>query len=335
MQRTPLPTRASQSRLKQSSVRIASLLPGLTDIVTELEESSCLVAVTHECATTGPTPCVTNNIISVEELESTQIAAGWNAAFSLQHSMKELLTTHTCSFYRVNIPSLVRAQPTVLLTHLKPPKTELDPSENELKYALQSIIPGLEVVSASPRNLTDIYNLYAKIGQILNSPAKAMSCVTDTKATLRKIRATVNSKLSNEKTRPRVAVVQWTDPLYLAGDWIPSAVEVSARLDGFVRTGFPSVRATPSLLKQVDIIIFALCGLSMDASVRLIKRFYEMNEELPNPSKVKYIVADAINLFSRPSLSSIVNTSKVIAEIVMDSPEFGMRGRMWHEWKPT
>eukprot|EP00178_Gracilaria_changii_P027489 TRINITY_DN883_c0_g1_i2.p1 TRINITY_DN883_c0_g1~~TRINITY_DN883_c0_g1_i2.p1 ORF type:complete len:343 (-),score=32.37 TRINITY_DN883_c0_g1_i2:1814-2842(-) len=322
-------------RSKLSSARIASLLPGFTDIINEFEESSRLVAVTHECTVLAPALCVTNTKISVDGLESTHIAAGWNATFSLQHrSMKELLSTHTCSFYRINVPSLVQTKPTLLLTHLKPPKTELDPSEEEIEQALQRIMPGLIVISGNPVSLTGIFDLYQRVGCVLDSPTKALSCIAAARVSLQNIRTTVNYKLPDQTKRPRVSVVQWTDPLYLAGDWVPSVVELSAQLDKFVTPGSPSVSVAPSSLREVDIIIFALCALSRETSERFVRRFYESNEDSLSTSHVKYIITDATTLFSRPSLLKVVDTAQVVAEIVMDNSHYGMKGRIWHEWKP-
>ncbi|KAI0566600.1 hypothetical protein FGB62_7g439 [Gracilaria domingensis] len=334
MQRTLQQTRRSPSRSKLSSARIASLLPSFTDIVTELGESPCLVAVTHECAVQGRVPCVTNSKISVDGLESTQIAAGWNTAFSLQHSVEELLTTHTCSFYHINVLSLVRTKPTVVLTHLKPPKTELDPSEEELKSALQSVIPGLVVLSANPTSLMEISNLYQDIGRLFCSPARAVACIAAAELALQDIHLAVNKEMPDTRERPCVSVVQWTSPLYLAGDWVPSAVEISGRLDNFVKPGSPSVCVEPRSFREVDIVIFALCALSIEKSEPMVRRFYEMNEDLPDPLSVKYIICDATTLFSRPTLSNVVKTAKMVAEIVMDNSQFGMKGKLWREWRP-
>ncbi|PXF48103.1 hypothetical protein BWQ96_02055 [Gracilariopsis chorda] len=312
--------------------RIASLLPGFTDIVTELHGHFCLVAASHECTVATPAACVTDSKLRVKGLEPHQIAAGWNAMNSQQQAMADLLSTHTCSFYQVDIPALINSKPSVLLTHLKPAATELDPSEDELISALKTILPGLAVVSANPTSLSEIYSLYHKIAYVTHSPEKAVSCVAAARLELNNVGRTVTRKLGSRRRRPRVAVVQWTDPLYIAGDWVPSVVSISAQQDERVKPGLPSVPVQPSSLHGNDIIIFALCGLPMSACECIVKKCYTTNLDLPRLSDSRYIISDATLLFSRPSLVNVVNTAKAVAEIVMDNSEYGLKGKMWREW---
>lgn len=120
--------------------RIASLLPGFSDIVTELHGQLSLVAVSHECTVDTPAVCVTDSKLRVQGLDPHQIAAGWNAMNSQQQAVTNLLSRHTCSFYEVDMVALANSKPSVLLTHLKPANTELDPSEDELISALETFV---------------------------------------------------------------------------------------------------------------------------------------------------------------------------------------------------
>lgn len=128
--------------------------------------------------------------------------------------------------------------------------------------------------------------------------------------------------------------MQWTDPLYLAGDWIPEVVTLSAAGDGFTKPGAPSIPVHPADLKRVDIVLFAVCALDLRACQMVVNRFWRQNAHTLRVWTGKLVAVDASRLFSRPALSTVVKSAEVIAEVVADYPIFGHGNSVWKLWTP-
>lgn len=308
----------------RSTARIASLLPGLTDVLHDLKLSDRLVATSHECDHPTTAREVTRPKLHTAGLTPQEISSGWSAL--AVHPLCHALSTRICSFYTVDVEALRRLRPNIVITHLTPPR-DLEPSQEQVVLALKSIIPGITVINTNPTCLKEVYQLYHDVGNHVGT--SSVKCVANMRSKILSL-----SRLPAQNA-PSVAVVQWTDPLYLAGDWVPEIISHWAHPHHLTSPGSPSVCVSPDALRKTDVVVFAICALDIDACSRVIQSFWSSNRNVFDNWRGRLICTDATRLFSRVALSVIVTSAEVLAEIVMDSDLFGHKGLLWAEWQPT
>lgn len=321
--------------------RIASLLPGLTDVLHDLHLSAHLVARSHECL--SPSPSVTSpKLPSTASLPSLEIASGWNAILtthpliSSPSSPDSLLAHRICSFYRVDLPALKDTKPTILLTHIAKARTPYEPDQAAVREMLAAYIPSLQtVISTDTQTLADVFQLHRDVARAVGMPDNAINPVAAARGRLESLRSFVDARVREGKAeRRKVAIVQWTDPLFLAGDWVPRVAALAgAAGDGYTREGGPSVPVDVDALRGVDVVVFAVCAVGMEGCRRVVDQFVKRNGRKLQGWKGRFVVTDATTLFSRPAISTVVQSAEVIAEIVLGEACYGHKGVLWDEWK--
>ncbi len=350
MKRDPLQRSASCTiRSLPCDIRAVCLLPGLTDIVTELGQSAKIVANSHECSAQGavitvpklPVDDVVNSSLSLDEL-----SAGWSTVMSSQSpvgcNLHAQLSKLVCSFYYVDIAKLAVTKPTVVFTILPQPNSFLEPSMDEIIEAIKLEIPSVqEVHSINPSTLSEVFAAVYEIARVLKCREAASRAVADAKNRLQCISRSMQTVCETmaRKERPgklqRIAIVQWTDPIYLAGDWIPEVVEIGGGLANmFTRPGGPSITISEKQLLEFDIIVFAICAVGLNGCRDICKKFFAKHSALLRDRTPRFIGTDATILFSRPSLSSVLLSAEVVSEIVADSNTYGHRNVVWSDLLP-
>jgi iron complex transport system substrate-binding protein len=340
----------------------AALLPCLSELVCDVGLSSRLVARSHECdaATSLATlPAVTSSklhpsgeatsattsdadVSEEQVMASREIAAGWSAVTAREsaswqpRSAENVVAERLCSFYRTHTRALACAAPTVVLTHVKPPRGVLEPNEDEVLAALRSLSPATSIVlsldpttiaevCAAARARLDCVERYAVRGTVF-----AADAATTAAASAGDRRET---KQSTWRRRPRVAVVQWADPLYIAGGWVPEVVLIAGGEDVFCRPGGPSVSIEPTELHQIDVLVVAVCAVGLDGAQKITEELWRTHARQLSSCRARVALVDAVRLFSRASLSAVADSAECLAEIIADSHAFSRRD-WWKMWTP-
>lgn len=334
--RAPAETRSESS---SRTVRVVCLLPGLTDIVTELGAAANIVANTHECC--NHAAAVTIPKLGADASASLrEISAGWSVVSSLglqlHQDARQCLRNLICSFYSVDVSKLAATKPSVICTILPRQRSFLDPSPEEITNAIKRAIPSVqEVLSIDPSTLSEVFAATVQLSRLLNCPISANMAVAGAKLRLQAIRQCVG-KLRTKGDSPRVAILQWADPIYLAGDWVPEIVDVGGGRPGtFTRAGGPSVMLSIQQLLTYDVIVLAVCGVNRKSCRDICKTFCFENREVLKTRRPRIIATDALKLFSRPSLCTVIMSAEVVAEVVSNKAVFDHRGVLWSEFDPA
>jgi iron complex transport system substrate-binding protein len=360
----------------------AALLPCLSELVCDVGLSSRLVARSHECdaATSLATlPAITSSklhpsgeatsvttsdadVSGEQFLASREIAAGWSAVTAREsaswqpRSAESVVAERLCSFYRTHARALACAAPTVVLTHVMPPRGVLEPNEDEVLAALRSLSPATSIVlSLDPTTVSEVCAAAHAIARALGAPSAAFHAVKAARARLDcveryALRGTVfaadaattaaasardrgETKQSTWRRRPRVAVVQWADPLYIAGGWVPEVVLIAGGEDVFCRPGGPSVSIEPTELHQIDVLVVAVCAVGLDGAQKITEELWRTHPRQLSSCRARVALVDAVRLFSRASLSAVADSAECLAEIIADSHAFSRRD-WWKIWTP-
>jgi iron complex transport system substrate-binding protein len=230
-------------------VRIASLLPSATDIVAALGRADELVGVTSECDAT-----IRERAAVVVD---TALAAGLEPG-AVDAVVRDR-AARGLPMYQLDPPALAALEPDVVLTQdlcavcALPAATVAD--------ALEATGCRADVLTLDPHTVEEVLATVAAVGERIGAPADAL--VAGLRARLDAVETAVAGR-----PRPRVLVLEWTDPPFLAGHWVPELVcraggEPVGGVDGgrSVVAGWAEVTALPA-----DVVLVAPCGYGLDAA---------------------------------------------------------------------
>jgi iron complex transport system substrate-binding protein len=259
-------------------LRICSLLPSATEILSRLGLADCLVGVSAECnwpPEVRRLPVVTSSRVDSESLSSAEIDASVREAIAAGKSL-----------YAIDADVLEELRPDVIVTQ------DLCAVCAVSSGAVASLCPAsARVVSLDPRTLEEIADSVELLGRELGARERAEAVASEYQAAIE----TVERRMA-ELSRVRVFVAEWLDPPFAAGHWVPEMVAAAGGEEVLGRAGQPSFATSWDDVREAapDLIVVAPCGFDADRAAR------EASElELP----AEAIAVDADAYYSRPAPS--------------------------------
>jgi iron complex transport system substrate-binding protein len=231
-------------------VRIASLLPAATEIVTALGAADRLVAVTFECAVEARD--------RVPVVVDTAIPPGLAPA-EIDRWVRER-AARGLPMYELDRDALAALGPDLILTQdlcrvcAMPAGTVED--------ACRLIGTDAEVLSLDPHTLDDVLQSIEVVGRAAGMIGAATALTTELRARLDAVERAVAGP-----RRPRVLVLEWTDPPFLPGHWVPELVSRAGGTPVGGTVGGRSVTAAWDDLPSADLVVVAPCGFGLDAAM--------------------------------------------------------------------
>lgn len=233
-------------------MRIASLLPAATEIVGALGLEESLAAVTFECDV--PPGIRERRPVVVDTALPPGLAPGEIDAIVKDRVARGL------PLYDLDRAALARIAPDLILTQDLCRVCALP--AGTVDDALGTLGISADVLSIDPHTLDDVLDSILAVGARAGVPAVAADLVEGLRARLAAVRAAVAGR-----PVPRVLVLEWTDPPYLAGHWVPELVRrAGGEAVGAVEGG-RSVGAEWGALPAADLVLAAPCGFGLDAAV--------------------------------------------------------------------
>lgn len=234
-------------------MKIVSLLPSATEIICALGLSDSLVGVTHECDFPDQVkglPKVTKTIIPVDATSG-----------EIDALVRERLNTKL-ALYSLDMDVLHRLMPDLLVTQALCDVCAV--AEAEVMHAA-CMLPGHpKVLNLEPMSLEEVFDTISVVGKATGLESKALGVVGELRQRTNRIKCVTDKLLRSE--RPRVAFIEWIDPLFNAGHWTPSLVEMAGGIDILGTPGAPSRRISWNdvVSAQPDVIFIACCGFSAE-----------------------------------------------------------------------
>jgi iron complex transport system substrate-binding protein len=227
-------------------VRIVSLLPSTTEILFDLGAGDDVVGVTFECDT--PPEARTRRIVSSttlpEGLSPTEIDAAVSAALARGEDL-----------YRLDAGALADLDADLVVTQDLCAVCAVDVSA--VDDALAHLGCRAEVLSVDPHTLDDVLASVETIGRAVGREPRAQALVASLRERLDAVAARVAGR-----PRPRVVVLEWTDPPYAPGHWVPEMVTAAGGEPVLGTAGEKSVRTTWDAVHAArpDVVVCAPCG---------------------------------------------------------------------------
>jgi iron complex transport system substrate-binding protein len=234
-------------------VRIASLLSSATEIVYELGLGDRLVAISHECDHPPEAlrlPRASRVRFRPEGLSSGQIDA----------EVRRCMAEHG-SVYAVDVEALRRAAPDILLTQAVCEVCAVP--TGSVRDAVAELGGGVEVVSLDAHDLAGILHTVSQVADAAGESARGTETVARLRGRLDRVREAVAGR-----ERPRVLGLEWLDPPFAPGHWIPEMVEIAGGDSLLGTAGGRSVEVPWSEVAALahDRLLLVPCGYALDAA---------------------------------------------------------------------
>ncbi|MCW2597479.1 MAG: iron complex transport system substrate-binding protein [Pseudonocardiales bacterium] len=236
-------------------MKIVSLLPSATEIVYALGLDADLVGVTFECD--EPASARQDKAVVVGGRDTSDMTPGEIDAYVREQAAAG------ADLYHLHEDALSGLDPDLILTQDLCWVCAL-PS-GKVTEALDFLGCTAEVLALDPYSLEDVLQTIAAVAGRAGVAGRGAAVVGELRARLARVAAGVAGR-----SRPRVAVVEWVDPPFTAGHWIPDLVEAAG---GEPVGGTPGERSVPTTWAAIaqaspDVVVVSPCGFHLDGAAQ-------------------------------------------------------------------
>jgi iron complex transport system substrate-binding protein len=242
-------------------MRIVSLVPSATETLFALGVGSEVTAVTHECDYPA-------DVVNLPKVTRDVIGPGL-APDEIDRAVRTLIVTQAlCSVCAVSV--------------------------DDVRAIAERMDPVPQIVSLDPHTLGEVLGDVRTLAQATDSKDAGVSLVQDAAARIDRVRLAVRGA-----SPVRVALLEWLDPVYVGGHWVPQLIEYAGGVDLFGMVGEPSEQRSWQEVAAVrpQVVVVAPCGYDVE---RAYQEATEYEDELMELGAEKIVVADAAAWFSRP-----------------------------------
>jgi iron complex transport system substrate-binding protein len=288
--------------------RIVSLIASATEIVSALGYEDQLVGRSHEC---DYPPGVKRLPVCTAPKLNVHASSG-----EIDHQVKTLVEK-ALAVYDVDAALLERLEPDVIVT-----QSQCEVCAVSLRDVERAVCTWLErcprIVSLKPDALADVWRDIEDVAVALGAPDRGAELVERLKARMKLIA----DKARGLADRPRVACIEWVEPLMAAGNWVPELVELAGGVNLFGTAGKHAPWMTWEQLVEADpdVIAFMPCGYDLERT----RQDVPLLEANPGWSELKAVrtgrvfVTDGNQYFNRPG-PRLVESLEILAEMLHPS----------------
>ena len=284
--------------------RIVSFLPSATELLYEFGVEEKLFGVTHECKypeNAKLKPQVISSVINSDELTSNEINT---ITCTLLRDGKNIFELDNKNLLDAN-PDLIISQETCEVCAAY---------TTEVKTALEILPKKPELYSMDPHNLNEIIQSVTKLGKILQKEKKALEIVHSLRQRIENIQNSKNEKI------PTVLAIEWIEPFFTAGHWVPEMIELAGGINLISKIGEHSRRMDMQEVKNSDpdIIILMPCGFDTARTLSeydAILRNDPAWNSLTAVTNNRVFAVDANSFFSKPSIRTVEGL-EILAKII-------------------
>ena len=286
-------------------MRIVSLLPSATEIVCALGYGDQLVGRSHEC---DHPPSVTDLPICSRARIRTDTSSG-----EIDQSVKAIVAKGL-SVYEIDEDTLRSLAPDFIVTQTQCEVCAV--SERDVEQAVRDWLGGQgEIISLNPNRLEDVWTDILRVATALGGRRNGEDVV----ATLRGRMAAIQARVAEHEFKPRVAVIEWIEPLMAAGNWMPELVEMAGgeNLFGKAAEHSPWLAVDALRASDPDVVVVAPCGFDLERTRTEMPALTGRPEwnALSAVGKGQVYLTDGHHFFNRPG-PRLVESLEILAELL-------------------
>lgn len=291
--------------------RIVSFLPSATEIACALGLEDALLGITHECdypPEVKTKPVVVRNVLPIEKMSQSEIDR------AVAERMRAGL-----SLYQIDEQLLSELAPDLILT--QDLCQVCAPSGNEVSQVLRSLPKTPQILWMTPRNVGEIFDNVRELGAATSRTEQAEQLVEECKTRIEML-----SRKTAAASRPRVFCMEWLDPVYASGHWVPELVAMAGGVDEIGREGGESVRVSWEDIAAwaPEVLVVMPCGFNLQQTMKQIWSVFGPYGsraggpdffELPAVRNGRVYAVDANSYFARPG-PRVVEGAELLAQLI-------------------
>jgi len=292
-------------------LRIVSLLPSATEIVYALNLGEALVGITHECD--YPADARAKAIVTRSLLDHTHASSA-----EIDQAVRQQLQDGL-SLYSLDHNLLAQLAPDVILTQAlcevcAVSYGEVERAVRDVSAEYRQLAP--KVLSLEPNGLDDILATIATVGAATGASAQAATLIGQLRARIDRVR----TKVAGITRRPRVACLEWLDPIFGPGHWLPELVEIAGGQPGLgiAHTHSRRVAWGDVIAFAPEVIIVTPCGFDLQRTIDEALQVLPSRtgwHALPAVRQGRVYAVDGNAYFSRPG-PRVVDSLELLAELI-------------------
>jgi iron complex transport system substrate-binding protein len=285
--------------------QIVSFLPSATEIACALGLSEQLVGITHECDYPPEImgkPVVVRSALPIEQMNQREIDKAVAERMRAGHSL-----------YEVDEELLQELAPDLILT--QDLCQVCAPSGSEVSQALNLLPKKPQIIWLTPMSIEEIFANVRELGEVTGRAKEAAELVATGRARLEQVAAMTR----NLSYRPRVFCMEWLDPVYCGGHWVPEMVRLAGGVDALSIEGGDSVRIPWNEVLEwaPEVLIITPCGLNLEKTIGQASQLpnYPGWSNLPAVVGGRVFAVDANSYFARPG-PRVVDGTELLAHLI-------------------
>jgi iron complex transport system substrate-binding protein len=294
-------------------MRVVSLLPSATEILFALGFDSEIVGVSHECD--FPVQARTKRVVIHSRLPHDA------SPLEIDRLVREYVSRGE-SLYSVDAEALRELEPGLIITQDLCQVCAASP--DDLATTLARFPEPPEVLCLNPQDLGDVWRDILWVGEAACRGHEAENVLKKIGTRLGELEC----QLDGVEHRPRVAILEWLEPFYVAGHWVPEMIEIAGGKDVLGRKRTPSFRisAEDVIDAAPEILLIAQCGYNAKQARDEYNAmtFPEEWSAIPAVRNSRVYAMDASGYFSRPGprlIAGVEALARILHPEVVVSPE--------------
>jgi iron complex transport system substrate-binding protein len=287
--------------VRPGPIRVVTLLPSATEIVAALGAIESLVGITHEC----DHPAQVASRLRV----TSSLVDGTDAPGAVDAGVRALSAAGT-SLYTLDEEGIRGLRPDLIFTQALCDVCAV--METDVRALAARLAPEPRVISLSASTLEGVFDDIATVARALRLDDEGEELLAGLRARLLSVHATLKAARA---PRPRVAMIEWTDPIFAGGHWVPEMIRRAGGTDVLAPSGGHSRVVAPDAVgaAQPDIVLVAPCGYGVVRAAEEARRLIGSHDwNLPAAPAVWALDGNALT--SRPG-PRLVDGIEVMARI--------------------
>jgi iron complex transport system substrate-binding protein len=278
-------------------MRLVSLLPSATEILVKLGLEKNLVGVSHECD-------YPESVKSLPRLTSTRINPSLDSS-AIHKSVLEVMK-NAVSVYDLDVELLKSLKPDFIVTQDLCDVCAV--SFSQVKNSCRELV-GAKIISLRPKMLGDIWTDVLTTAETLGVKQKGQEFLEEVD---QRTHAVHNRIAGCGKPKPKVLTIEWIDPIYVGGMWLPEMIDIAGGQVCIAESGQPAPVVDHEDLTKInpDVVVVKPCGYKLDQILMEMELLRKKTPDWQTGTRV-YLV-DGNSYFNRPG-PRILDSLEILA----------------------
>ena len=292
-------------------MKIVSLLPAASEIIYDMGLSNYLYAVSHECD-------YPDFIKGIKKVTSSVIPNSLNQS-SIDKLVKKAVE-NDIPLYQIDNDEILKINPDLIITQGLCEICSISENiiEATLKNNLCTLSSKTKIISLNGTTFEEICSDIMMIGIAVNKEEIARKIIAE--AIYKK------TKVTRKKTNKSILLLEWIDPYFTPGHWIPEQIEMAGFISIAGNKGEKSIEIEAKDIEDLnpDFIGLICCGYNLEENKSFAENIYldERINHIEAIKKERIFAFDSNSYFSRPSLRILDGVMQLSSAILDKNPKF-------------